>query len=248
MQDGKVHGEQNARERQNRQADPFAAAALCWIDGRKAHRLCGRPRGETSRAGNNLIIPAVIVIMTRAFKSQLTVLMTMFLAMWAVFLLTSITGGFFLYLGVIPRTVIGLRGILFAPFLHGSLNHIVANSIPFLLFGWLILLRDPRHFVPVTMMAMIGSGMMAWLFGAPGSIHIGASGVIFGYLGFLMLSGWFARSFASIALSVVVIFLWGGMVIGVMPGATGISWQAHLGGLIAGIYAARSYRTPRIKA
>jgi membrane associated rhomboid family serine protease len=183
--------------------------------------------------------------MTRAFKSQLTVLMAMFLAMWAVFLLTSLTGGFFLYLGVIPRTVIGLRGILFAPFLHGSLNHIVANSIPFLLFGWLILLRDPRHFVPVTMMAMIGSGLMAWLFGAPGSIHIGASGVIFGYLGFLMLSGWFARSFASIALSIVVIFLWGGMVIGVMPGATGISWQAHLGGLIAGVYAARSYRTPR---
>ena len=204
----------------------------------KRFEACGRNR-------NYLAFSTVIVIMTRAFKSQFTVLMTMFLAMWAVFLLTSITGGFFLYLGVIPRTVIGLRGILFAPFLHGSLNHIVANSIPFLLFGWLILLRDPRHFVPVTMMAMIGSGLMAWLFGAPGSIHIGASGVIFGYLGFLMLSGWFARSFASIALSIVVIFLWGGMVIGVMPGATGISWQAHLGGLIAGIYAARSYRTPR---
>lgn len=183
--------------------------------------------------------------MTRAFKSQLSILMMMFLAMWAVFFATSITGGALLYLGVIPRTVIGLRGIIFAPFLHGSLNHIVANSIPFLLFGWLILLRDPRHFVPVTLISMIGSGMMAWLFGAPGSIHIGASGVIFGYLGFLMLSGWFARSFGSIALSIIVIFLWGGMVIGVMPGHAGISWQAHMGGLVAGIIAARQYRTLR---
>jgi len=139
----------------------------------------------------------------------------------------------------------GLPGILFAPFLHGSLNHIVANSIPFLLFGWLILLRDPRHFVPVTMIAMIGSGLMAWLFGAPGSIHIGASGVIFGYLGFLIVSGWYVRSLASVALSVFVTVVWGSLILGVMPGAAGISWQAHLGGFIAGVLTARTYRTSR---
>lgn len=183
--------------------------------------------------------------MTRAFKSQMSILLTMFVAMWVIFAVTSLTGSILLFLGVIPRTIIGLRGILFAPFLHGSLNHIVANSIPFLLFGWLVILRDPRHFVPVTAIVMFGSGAMAWLFGLPGSVHIGASGVIFGYLGFLMLSGWFARDFVSILLSVVVIFLWGGMVMGVLPGTAGVSWQAHLGGFIAGIYAARSYKTPR---
>jgi membrane associated rhomboid family serine protease len=181
--------------------------------------------------------------MTREFKSQFTILLTMFAAMWAIFVITSVTGGVLLYLGVIPRTVIGLRGILFAPFLHGSLDHIVANSIPFLLFGWLVMLRDPRHFVPVTAISMIGSGAVAWLVGAPGSVHIGASGLIFGYLGFLMLSGWFARNFISIALSIVVIFLWGGMIAGVMPGTAGISWQAHLGGFIAGTIAARQSRT-----
>lgn len=178
-------------------------------------------------------------------KEQTKILLTMFLAMWAVFFVSTITGGALLWLGVIPRTVLGLRGILFAPFLHGSLAHIVSNSIPFLIFGWLVMLRDPRHFLPVTLISMIGSGLMAWLVGAPGSVHIGASGVIFGYLGFLMLSGWFARSFASIALSVVVIALWGGMIVGVMPGTVGVSWQAHLGGLIAGVYAARQYKTPR---
>ena len=181
--------------------------------------------------------------MTRAFKSQMTILIAMFAAMWIVFLVSAVTGGALLWLGVIPRTVIGLRGILFAPFLHGSLQHIVANSIPFLVLGWLVMFRDPRHFTPVTIFSMIGSGLMAWLAGAPGSVHIGASGVIFGYLGFLMLSGWFARNIGSIVLSIVVIVLWGGMVAGVIPGATGISWQAHLGGLIAGVFAARQYRT-----
>jgi membrane associated rhomboid family serine protease len=180
---------------------------------------------------------------TNGHREQTKILLMMFLAMWGVFVITSVTGGGLLWLGVIPRSVLGLRGLLFAPFLHGSLTHIVSNSIPFLLLGWLVILRDPRHFLPVTLISMIGSGLMAWLVGAPGSVHIGASGVIFGYLGFLMLAGWWARSFASIALSVVVVALWGGMVVGVMPGSVGVSWQAHLGGFIAGIYAARYYRT-----
>ncbi|HUQ47125.1 MAG TPA: rhomboid family intramembrane serine protease [Gemmatimonadaceae bacterium] len=183
---------------------------------------------------------------TNGHKEQTKILLTLFAAMWAAFIITSVTGGGLLWLGVIPRTVLGLRGLLFAPFLHGSLTHIVSNSIPFLILGWLVMLRDPRQFLPVTMISMVGSGLMAWLVGAPGSVHIGASGVIFGYLGFLMLSGWFARSFASIALSLVVIAIWGGMVVGVMPGSVGVSWQAHLGGLIAGIYAARYYRTVRV--
>jgi len=163
-------------------------------------------------------------------------------AMWAVFFVTALSGGALLSLGVMPRTAVGLRGILFAPFLHGSLAHIVANSIPFFVLGWLVMLRDSGHFLPVTLFSMVGSGLAAWLLGAPGSVHIGASGVIFGYLGFLILSGWYARSVASILLSLVVTVLWGGMVLGVMPGHAGISWQAHLGGFIGGVLAARSYR------
>ena len=165
--------------------------------------------------------------------------------MLAVFLATKLSGDALLSLGVIPRTMVGLRGIIFAPFLHGSLAHLMANSIPFVVLGWLVMLRDARHFLPVTVLAMLGSGLMAWLIGAPGSIHIGASGVIFGYLGFLILSGWFARSFSSILLSLIVTALWGGMVLGVMPGHAGISWQAHLGGFIGGVIAASMFKAPR---
>jgi len=165
--------------------------------------------------------------------------------MWVVFFATALSGDTLLRLGVIPRTVSGLRGIFFAPFLHGSLAHIMANSIPFVVLGWLVMLRDARHFVPVTLAAMLGSGLMAWLLGAPGSVHVGASGLIFGYLGFLILSGWFARSFSSILLSLLVTALWGGMVIGVMPGQTGISWQAHLGGFLGGVLAAAMFKAPR---
>jgi membrane associated rhomboid family serine protease len=146
---------------------------------------------------------------------------------------------------VIPRTAVGLRGIVFAPFLHGSFDHLVANSIPFLLLGWMVMLRDERHFIPVTIAGMFGSALLAWLLGAPGSVHIGASGVIFGYLGFLMLSGWYSRSFGSIVLSVIVTIVWGSLVLGMMPGTPGISWQAHAGGFMGGVLAARAFRARR---
>jgi len=182
---------------------------------------------------------------TSTLKTQAVVLGGTLAVFWAVFVVNSLLGGALLSLGVIPRTTIGLRGILFAPFLHGSLNHIVANSIPFLALGWMVMLRDERHFIPVTLAGMVGSAVMAWLLGAPGSVHIGASGVIFGYLGFLMLSGWYTRSFGSILLSVIVTLAWGSLVLGMMPGEPGISWQAHIGGFLGGVFAARGFRISR---
>lgn len=179
---------------------------------------------------------------TRALRTHALVLGGTLAVFWAVFVVNLALGGALLGLGVIPRTAIGLRGILFAPFLHGSLDHIVANSIPFLVLGWMVMLRDERHFIPVTLAGMLGSALMAWLLGAPGSVHIGASGVIFGYLGFLMLSGWYARSFGSIVLSAIVTLVWGSLVLGMMPGAPGISWQAHAGGFLGGVLAARAFR------
>lgn len=179
---------------------------------------------------------------TRALRTHVSILGGTLAVFWAVFVVNLALGGALLSLGVIPRTAVGLRGILFAPFLHGSLDHIVANSIPFVVLGWMVMLRDERHFIPVTLAGMFGSALVAWLLGAPGSVHIGASGVIFGYLGFLMLSGWYTRSFGSIVLSAVVTLLWGGLVLGMMPGAPGISWQAHTGGFLGGVLAARAYR------
>ena len=182
---------------------------------------------------------------TRTFKQQVTTLSATVGATWTAFVVNGIAGGALMQYGVIPRTLTGLRGILFAPFLHANMQHLIANTIPFLAMGWLVMLRDARHFLPVTLFAMLGSGLMAWLLGAPGSVHIGASGVVFGYFGFLLLGGWYARSFMSITLSILVAVLWGGLVLGIAPGRVGISWQSHLGGFIAGVLAARRYKGAR---
>jgi membrane associated rhomboid family serine protease len=179
---------------------------------------------------------------TKSVKTQITTLGTTLGAFWVAFVVNAMLGGALDQFGVIPRTTDGLRGILFAPFLHGNLNHLVANTIPFLALGWMVMLRDARHFLPVTLFSMLGAGLMAWTLGAPGSVHIGASGVVFGYLGFLLLAGVYTRSFLSLVLSLVTAVLWGGLVLGIAPGQAGISWQAHLGGFVGGILAARRYR------
>ncbi len=178
----------------------------------------------------------------RAIMRQVSVLCTILAAFWLVFLINGALGGALLQLGIVPRTVAGLRGILFAPFLHGSLQHLMANAVPFLVLGWMVMLRNARYFMPVTVYAMLGSGLVAWTLGAPRSVHVGASGVIFGYLGFLLLSGIYSRSARGILMSIVTALLWGGLVLGIAPGQAGISWQAHLGGFAGGIIAARRLR------
>lgn len=196
-------------------------------------------------SSNTLFVSDTSRRIGRSLKAQATVLGGTLALMWLAFFLTVLSGGALMSFGVIPRTAIGLRGIFFAPFLHASLSHLLANTIPFALLGWLVMLRDSRHFFTVTVYAAIGSGLTAWLLGAPGSVHIGASGIVFGYLGFLMLAGWFARSVGSIILSIVVTVMWGGFILGVVPGEAGISWQAHFGGFVGGILAARRFTTYR---
>jgi membrane associated rhomboid family serine protease len=177
-----------------------------------------------------------------AVKSQAATLGTGVALGWAAFVANAAVGGALLNFGIVPRTEQGLWGILFAPFLHGNLNHIISNTIPFVVLGWLVMLRSRRYFIPVTLCAMLFSGVAAWLLGTPGSVTIGASGVIFGYLGYLMLTGLFTRSLWSILISVGVTALWGGLVFGVLPGQPGISWQAHFGGFVGGLVAARLFR------
>lgn len=147
--------------------------------------------------------------------------------------------------GIIPRTEIGLRGILFAPFLHGDLFHLAANTVPFLTLGWLIMLRETRDFFIVSGVTMLVSGLGVWLTAPSNSVHIGASGLIFGYLGFLLLRGFFERSFVSIALSLIVGFFYGGAIWGVLPSHPAISWQGHLFGFIGGAIAARLLSKPK---
>ena len=140
--------------------------------------------------------------------------------------------------GIRPRTERGLWGILASPFLHGGFDHLIGNSVPFLILGWLTMFRERWHFALVTVMAMLLGGLGVWTFGATGSVHIGASGVIFGYLGFLLLSGFFERRFGAILVSLGVGVAYGGLAWGVLPSQPGISWEGHLFGFLAGILAA----------
>ena len=154
--------------------------------------------------------------------------------------------------GIIPRTVEGLRGIVFAPLLHGDFAHLIANTVPLIVLGWLIMLRGVGDWLLVTVITAVAGGFGTWLIGdifRPGlpGLHIGASGVIFGYFGFLLARGYFERSFVSIGFSVLVAFLYGGIIFGVLPGQPGISWEGHLCGFLGGVLAAWLLTKPRQK-
>jgi len=172
-------------------------------------------------------------------KSHAYVLGSIILFMWLLEVADQFVFGTRLdSLGIRPWSISGLRGILFAPFLHAGFPHLIANTIPFLILGWLVMIKRIRDFVLVTFIVMLISGLGIWFFGSPRSIHLGASSLIFGYFGFLLLRGYFERSPHAILLSVVVGLLYGGMLWGVLPQAYGISWQGHLFGFFGGGLAA----------
>ena len=180
------------------------------------------------------------------FKTQVLILGGLVAIFWGLEIVDSsfLRGTLDLY-GIRPRSLIGLRGILFAPFLHGSFAHLAANTVPFLTLGWLVMLRKMSDFFVVTIITMLVSGIGVWLTAPAYSIHIGASGLIFGYFGFLLLRGYFERSFAAILFSLIVGLLYGGIIWGVLPLQYGISWQGHLFGFIGGAIAARLLARPK---
>ncbi|NEQ30268.1 MAG: rhomboid family intramembrane serine protease [Leptolyngbya sp. SIO4C5] len=140
--------------------------------------------------------------------------------------------------GIRPRRQAGLSGIVLAPLLHGNLRHLSANTLPLVVLGWFILLGGVQNFVLVTVVVWLVSGVGVWLLGQPRSNHIGASGIVFGYLGFLLMRGYVEQSPEAIAIAVIVGFLYGGSIWGILPIRRGQSWQGHLFGLIGGGLAA----------
>lgn len=178
--------------------------------------------------------------LTQEIKSHILILGGIVAFLWIIEIIDFfVFRGALNRLGIRPHHIQGLQGIFFAPFLHGNFNHLAANTLPLIILGWFVMLRDIKDFFVVTFITMIFSGLGVWLFGSPDTIHIGASGVIFGYLGFLLLRGFFERSFLSIVLSLLVGWLYGGLLWGVLPSQYGISWQGHLFGFIGGVFAAQ---------
>lgn len=142
------------------------------------------------------------------------------------------------FAGILPRQLDGLVGVITSPFVHGSWGHLFANSIPFLVFGFLLMVNGAKQFVAVTLLVWLVSGLGTWLTGGSNTVIIGASGIVFGWLAYLVVRGVFTRNGWQILLGLVLLAIWGGIFWGVLPGANGISWQAHLFGAIGGVLAA----------
>lgn len=174
-----------------------------------------------------------------AISIQAKVLATLIAIMWIEEAIDFLLRGALNQYGIVPRNLIGLRGIVFAPFLHGNFTHLIANTLPFATLAWFVMLRRMQDFVLVSLLVMLIGGLGTWLIGQSHSVHIGASGVIFGYLGFLLARGYFERSWIAVSLSLVVAFVYSGTLWGVLPGQAGVSWQGHLFGFIAGVLAAK---------
>ncbi len=155
-------------------------------------------------------------------------------AMWAVFIVNALVPIDFNQFGIIPRQVEGIKGILFAPFLHGSLAHIVSNTIPMLVLATVLFWFYRNIAVRVLLLSAVMGGLLVWVFGRT-AFHIGASGVIFALVGFLIASGIFRKKIKALLLAIGIFFFYGGIVWGVLPTQPGVSWESHLFGFLSGI-------------
>lgn len=158
-------------------------------------------------------------------------------ALWIIEFINLSTGHILSSWGIVPRTVKGLIGIPLSPFLHSSLNHTMVNTIPLAVLGGFVMLHGKRLFFEITTIIIIVSGSILWLFGRS-SCHVGASGLIFGYFGYLVIRAWYDRSLKSFLTAFFTVSLFGGIIWGVLPTLSRISWEGHLSGLLAGILAA----------
>jgi membrane associated rhomboid family serine protease len=146
--------------------------------------------------------------------------------------------------GIVPRTWSGIDGVLWAPLLHGGFGHLAANTVPFVILGTFVAMEGPRRWVAVTATVVVMGGLATWLL-ARSAVHVGASGLVFGYAGFLLVAGFVEKSIKGIAVSLVVVLLFGGMVLrGITPVSSYVSWESHLFGLAAGVMAAFAIAAP----
>ena len=145
-------------------------------------------------------------------------------------------------LAVAPWSAAGLAGLVFAPLLHGSPEHLIANAIAILMLGTLALAAYPKATLRALPLLWLGSGLGAWLLGEPGSRHLGASGLTHGLMFLVFALGLLRRDRPAIAAAMLAFLFYGGMLLTVLPREAGVSWQAHLGGAVAGVLAAFLFR------
>jgi len=179
----------------------------------------------------------------RVFFRRTAALAAFVALLWAVQVVNWITGyGLNPAFGLIPRHGSGLDGVIAMPLLHGSFSHLMANTPPLLVMGGLLVATTTRGLLSVNAVVIGLGGALVWLFGSS-AIHIGASGLVFGWFGFLIARGLVDRSPITLGAALVVGVLYGSILWGVLPGQPGVSWEAHLFGALAGAAAAFLVRT-----
>jgi membrane associated rhomboid family serine protease len=181
----------------------------------------------------------VVAINKEGYGRALQLLLAMVLLMWGLEVVDAILDNRLDRYGIEPREVDGLDGIVAAPFLHVGFGHLAANTVPFVVMGLVIALEGPLRLLGVTAITAVVSGLGTWLIAPADTIHLGASGVVFGYATYLIARGLFNRRPVEIAIGVVVALLWGGALLAGLEPQQGISWQGHLFGAIGGVVAAR---------
>lgn len=189
--------------------------------------------------------------------ASLVLLISLVAILWVVQVVNSLMDYSLNQYGLAPRTIVGLRGIPLGPFLHGGFGHLLSNSFPLLILGGLVAVRGRANFVGVTLFVVFTGGLAVWCVGRPwpwdavqNVVHVGASGLVFGYFGYLVARGWYEHSFLSIVVAALVILVFGaGIFLGLLPTESYISWEGHLCGLVAGVLIARlarsHFRRPR---
>ncbi len=161
--------------------------------------------------------------------------------MWTVFAVDQLFGLGLIRFGLVPREGLGLIGLVTTPLLHFNLSHLGSNSLPLLVGGTMMLFLYPNSSVRALPVIWVGSGLLAWIF-ARSSVHIGASGLIYGLLAFVFLSGVLRRDLRSIGAALVIWFMYGSMIWGVLPAGRGMSWELHSSGMLLGAIMAWRFR------
>lgn len=167
-------------------------------------------------------------------QNNFKVLGVILLLPWSIFFISQFVTKRILLLGIIPRHLRGLPGIICAPLLHANFNHIFFNSIPLLVLSNFILINGLNYYVTVTVLITVLSGLAIWCFAKPG-LHIGASALITGYWGFLICNIYQQGTLTTVILGLVSLYYFAGIFFGIFPRKKGVSWEGHLFGLLAGL-------------
>lgn len=168
------------------------------------------------------------------YKKQLRIVMTFMAILTVIELINFFTFRSLVALGISPRNISSLPFIFTAPFIHGGIWHFLSNIVPLGIFSFLLLQHGQSRFYMITVTCILLTGICVWLF-ARSANHVGASGLIYSYFGYLLFAGIISREFKLILISIVVGFVYGGMVFGVLPMNAYVSWESHLFGLLSGI-------------